>query len=285
MLVARCVGLGHVRHASSGDEPQGAMKKFFMSTPISELPWNRLWSRMENWRFARQIYRVDSGLYDAKGDICNLGMDIGAMIPQPDLVLELATGRAPQLSELWRQQIFGAALYWHLATTPTPNAREPFMLRDKDVLEVGCMRGGGARYLVEVTEPRRYVATDIDATLIERSQALPAKAALSYEVLDAGALSAAFEPASFDVVLCVQAAGAFADLRAFVESSARVLRPGGRLILVDAFQEHQVKEVLEAADTAGLHPAVLSDRTTDMRSARLCTPPHYLCFAHIVLQK
>ena len=44
--------------------------------------------------------------------------------------------------------------------SPSVQEADPELLRGKDVLEVGCMRGGGARYLMEAAEPRRLLAVD-----------------------------------------------------------------------------------------------------------------------------
>jgi SAM-dependent methyltransferase len=54
---------------------------------------------------------------------------------------------------------------------------------------------------------------------------------LKYQVGDAMAL--AFADASFDKVLCLEAAFHFSDRVRFVSEVARVLKPGGRFVLVD----------------------------------------------------
>ena len=49
-----------------------------------------------------------------------------------------------------------------MATSPGESmvTLDPDLLRNKKVLEIECMRGGGARYLAEVAGPECYVATD-----------------------------------------------------------------------------------------------------------------------------
>merc|ERR1719401_850363 len=113
--------------------------------------------------------------------------------------------------------MYGASLYWHLAST-LGGFGDPDALRGKDILEVACMRGGGARYLAEVAGPRRYVATDNVEEHVELCRRCHSEwPGLSFEVAEAMDLARAFpEGASFDVVLCIQAAAQFADVRSFV---------------------------------------------------------------------
>eukprot|EP00929_Paragymnodinium_shiwhaense_P049658 TRINITY_DN25029_c0_g1_i3.p1 TRINITY_DN25029_c0_g1~~TRINITY_DN25029_c0_g1_i3.p1 ORF type:complete len:177 (-),score=16.08 TRINITY_DN25029_c0_g1_i3:208-738(-) len=102
-------------------------------------------------------------------DINNCGCGFGVAIPDSQLVLreDMETG-----SPGWKKQLYGAAVYWHLASTLPGEEANADLLRGTDVLEVGCMLGGGARYLAEVCKPRNYVATDINGDYIEACRAL-----------------------------------------------------------------------------------------------------------------
>merc|ERR1711879_295185 len=169
-------------------------------------------------------------------------------LPRPELLMREGIEHG---SYEWRMQLYGAALYWHLAITPGSKANEadPDLIRGKDVLEVACMRGGGARYLTEVGGPRTYVATDNLSEHIERGKKLHADATapgLRFEVADALSLHEVYPAESFDVVLCIQAAANFSAIRIFLESAKYVLRPGGRVIFCDSVNR-QASETWQAA--------------------------------------
>lgn len=109
---------------------------------------------------------LGSSYFPPKADICNCGGSFGVTLPRPEL---LRRADIAVHSSEHRRMLYGGALYWHLATTVTDRAREADaeLLRGKDVLEVGCMRGGGARYLMEVCGPRRLLAVDHLAEHVE----------------------------------------------------------------------------------------------------------------------
>merc|ERR1719375_2178407 len=140
-------------------------------------------------------------MYPEKVDICNCGIDLQIQVPQPELLVREGIERE---STEWRMQFYGAALYWYAATRPRENMRkaDPDMLRDKDVLEVACMRGGGARYLVEVAGPRSYVATDNVQEHIDACKRHTEHPNLRFELADALALPQSFSSESFDAILC-----------------------------------------------------------------------------------
>jgi len=114
-----------------------------------------LWGSFVKWSYKW----LGDSVYPVKADICNCGADLGVRIPKPELIRR--EGVEPGSRE-YKMQLYGAALYYHMATMTTEVTKkaQPDMLRDKDVLEVACMRGGGARYLAEVVGPRRYLGTD-----------------------------------------------------------------------------------------------------------------------------
>lgn len=107
-------------------------------------------------------------------------------------------------------------------------------LAHADVLEVGCGRGGGARFLAERFRPRTYVATDAARLLVAAQQrAANNPAGLSFRRARADHLP--FPADSFDLCLSVEAVHPLPDKPAFLAEAARVVRPGGQLRVADFF--------------------------------------------------
>jgi len=106
-------------------------------------------------------------------------------------------------------------------------------LAGADVIEFGCGRGGGARFLAGACAPRRFLATDASRLLIYAARRLGAPAPLEFCVARAERVPRAAE--SFDVALSVEAISALGDRAAFLREAARLLRPGGVLLVVDFF--------------------------------------------------
>src|SRR5206468_12347276 len=72
----------------------------------------------------------------------------------------------------------------------------------RDLLEVGCGRGGGADYVARKLGPRRLVAVDLSPRAVALCRRRFAGPHLAFEVGDDERLP--FESASFDVVLNVE---------------------------------------------------------------------------------
>jgi SAM-dependent methyltransferase len=104
-------------------------------------------------------------------------------------------------------------------------------LEGRDVLEVGCGRGGGAAFVFERHRPRSLTGLDLARSAIERAQRDHARPGLRFVQGDAEALP--FGDASFDVVLNVESAHWYPDIGRFLAEVFRVLRPGGFLLLAD----------------------------------------------------
>ena len=202
---------------------------------------SRFFFQLERWRGKTQ-----RSTYPPILDICNSGGKFGTPIPRPDIVLRKGF---PKGTWEWQMHMYGAALYWHVAVTVGDSIvdLDEDHLREKSVLEVGCMRGGGARYLAEVAAPREYVATDTSQANVDACNNIhvPLPLNLRYEQADVGSLPAKFGTDAFDALICVEAAADMEDKAAFAQSARTVLKPNGVILLCDAFMPQELHDLLD----------------------------------------
>lgn len=102
----------------------------------------------------------------------------------------------------------------------------------KDVLEVGCGRGGGAAWIRRYLSPRSVVGVDVTRSAIRFCRRRFREEGLRFERCDAHAL--AFPDGSFDAVVNVESSVLYEDAARFFREVERVLRPGGFLLLADS---------------------------------------------------
>jgi ubiquinone/menaquinone biosynthesis C-methylase UbiE len=104
-------------------------------------------------------------------------------------------------------------------------------LKGRDVLEIGCGRGGGASYVARYLGPRSVTGMDLAPNAIEFCRRHHAADCLHFVCGDAVALP--FEGASFDAVISIESSHCYSSMREFLSEVRRVLRPGGHLLLAD----------------------------------------------------
>jgi SAM-dependent methyltransferase len=102
----------------------------------------------------------------------------------------------------------------------------------EQVLDVACGRGKSS-FIIRCMQPAAtVVGIDLLESNVQVARTLFNKVeGLSY--LPGNAMDLEFAEESFDRVLCVEAAFHFPDKRRFLQEAYRVLRPGGRMVVVD----------------------------------------------------
>ena len=104
--------------------------------------------------------------------------------------------------------------------------------RGDRILDVACGRGRSSYHLAQAHPGTDVTGVDLLPANVAVASTLYANTrGLAYEVGDAQRLR--FAPGSFDKVFCLEAAFHFPDRGRFLAEAARVLRPGGRLVVVD----------------------------------------------------
>ena len=114
-------------------------------------------------------------------------------------------------------------------------------LRPTDIaLDVAT--GGGFTALELAARVASVVATDVSSNMLALASERALQGGLrNIRFVEAPAESLPLASASFDVVACRIAAHHFVDVKGFISESFRVLRPGGRFVVVDTSVPDRLK--------------------------------------------
>ena len=127
-----------------------------------------------------------------------------------------------------------AQLYHHVASQVDIAGRE--------VLEVGCGRGGGSSYISRYLAPKHVTGLDVSDSQIEFCRRVHGNSVIEFVAGSAERLP--FEDESFDVVVNVESSFCYGDMPAFLAEVDRVLRPGGYFLFADIRLTHEVDQLL-----------------------------------------
>jgi ubiquinone/menaquinone biosynthesis C-methylase UbiE len=121
-------------------------------------------------------------------------------------------------AERWERRLFGA------------DARGLVREARGEVLELAV---GTGRNLALYAPDVRVTAVELSAAMLERAQARAAALGLDADLRQGDVQALPFADASFDTVVCTFSLCTIPDERRALAEARRVLRPGGRLLLVE----------------------------------------------------
>ena len=113
------------------------------------------------------------------------------------------------------------------------------------VLDVGCGGGQHAVHMVGRRPDLRVTGLDLSPELVRRARRLAAKAGVAdrVEFVQGDALKLDFRDQDFDHVYCAGSIKHWPDQRRGLEECLRVLRPGGRFLVMEADRSCRFSDV------------------------------------------
>lgn len=104
-------------------------------------------------------------------------------------------------------------------------------LHGKDVLEIGCGRGGGAAFVAKYLHPASMTGVDLSDRAVQHCRQNHRDKVLTF--IRGEARNLPFPADSFDAVLNVESSHSYPSFEGFVSEVARVLRPEGVFLFAD----------------------------------------------------
>jgi SAM-dependent methyltransferase len=104
-------------------------------------------------------------------------------------------------------------------------------LRGRDVLEIGCGRGGGCAFMKRYLHPRSILGVDLSRRAITLCTRHHSRPGLAFMRGDAEALG--LDDETFDAVVNIESSHCYGSMPRFLSEVRRVLRPGGYFLFAD----------------------------------------------------
>lgn len=124
-------------------------------------------------------------------------------------------------------------------------------LHQRDVLEVGSGRGGGAAFLMRYVRPRSLTGVDLSDQAIRFCTAR--HHATGARFVPGHAQRLPFQAMTFDAAVNIESSHCYPSTEQFLLEVNRVLRPDGYLLYADYRDSHQVKSWREQMTRAGFY--------------------------------
>lgn len=138
-------------------------------------------------------------------------------------------------------------------------------LVDKEVVEIGSGRGGGAAYVARTFKPRSMLGIDISKNAVDFCNTFYSYKGLSFRQGDAENLPLTDE--SVDVVINVESSHCYGSMPRFLSQVHRVLRPNGHFLFADHRDQDKLDLLRQQLHDAGFGITTETDITTNVVAA------------------
>jgi ubiquinone/menaquinone biosynthesis C-methylase UbiE len=138
-------------------------------------------------------------------------------------------------------------------------------LRDRDVLEVGSGRGGGASYMSRYLQPRSMTGMDFSQEAVDLCNRHRLAPSLAFVCGDAQYMP--FPASSFDAIVNIESSHCYESMDTFLSEVCRVLRPGGQFLFADLRSTEGVNTLREQFDACGMTLEKQTDITANVLTA------------------
>jgi SAM-dependent methyltransferase len=181
-----------------------------------------------NWLFRTWYWYVNK--IDRKGEI--LFMNFGYAGTTLSITLE----------EKDENNRYSIQLYHHLASAVG--------LKNRDIAEIGCGRGGGLEYIVKQFSPASAAGIDLDRQAIAFCNRNYALEGLKFLQGDAQKIPLGNE--TCDVVINVESSHRYPDMQMFLSEVYRILRDDGYFLIADFRYDYEIPVLQKQLQSSGL---------------------------------
>ncbi len=122
-------------------------------------------------------------------------------------------------------------------------------LKNKDIVEIGCGRGGGLSYVTKTFSPARALGIDLEKRAVLFAGNYHKEEGLTFMQGDAQKLP--LENNSFDALLNVESSHRYQDFDRFLSEVYRVLKPDGYFLYTDFRYPHEMPDLTNSLANNG----------------------------------
>lgn len=137
---------------------------------------------------------------------------------------------------------YSIQLYNHLAIDANIN--------NKDIIEIGCGRGGGLEYITNTFQPASATGVDLNGRAIKFCNQHYKQKNMSFKQGDAQNLD--IESEKYDVVMNVESSHRYPDMKSFLDEVSRILRSGGHFLYTDFRYDYEMEELKKQLESSNL---------------------------------
>ena len=123
-------------------------------------------------------------------------------------------------------------------------------IKGKDILEVGCGRGGGLSYINRYLLPNSATGVDLNKKAIEFCKTYYSNKRIKF--LQSNAQSLNFQDNVFDVVINIESSHRYSQMDIFLDEVYRVLIPGGFFLFADFRRKSEIEKLNKQLENSNL---------------------------------